>query len=224
MLEKLLLVLHDPSIIPLRLWNKALALRLSLRRNVELKGKVIINGRPLIDIRKGCKLYIGDGVTLNSRNKGYHINMHSPVKLFADRPGAEIRIGDETRIHGTCIHAYQSIVIGKRCMIAANCEILDGNGHDLSFPDVEKRIHSVGSSLPIVIEDDVWIGANSIVLPGVTIGRGSVIAASSVVPKNVPSMVVVGGNPAQVIRDFGMLPQSDSLPADLGVSKPESSR
>ena len=174
----------------------------SLEKNIFIKGNLIIKGRPLIDIHKKSRLYIGYGVTLNSRNKGYHINLHSSVKLFADKPGAEIRIGDKTRIHGTCIHAYETIVIGDNCLIAANCQIFDGNGHDLSFLNIENRINTKGESRPIIIEDSVWISANTIILPGVKIGKGSVITANSVVVKNIPQMVIAGGNPAVVIKRY----------------------
>ena len=155
---------------------------------------------PIIDISNGAEIIIGDEVTINSQNLGYHINMHSPCKLFADRKGAKISIGEKSRIHGTCIHAYTSISIGRHCLIAANCQIIDSSGHDLSFDDVYNRVNTVGDSRPIVIEDAVWIGANSIILPGVTIGKGSVVAAGSVVVKDVPAMSVVAGNPAKVIK------------------------
>lgn len=167
-----------------------------------LSGSIRVSGVPIVDIRSGSKLFIGDGVTLNSRNRGYHINMHSPVKLFADREGAEIRIGSKTRIHGTCVHAYEKITIGNNCLNAANCQIMDGSGHDLSFPNTENRINTTGTTKPISIEDNVWIGANSIILPGVTIGKGSIISANSVVTKSIPPSVVAGGNPAVVIKDF----------------------
>ena len=200
---KLLRVLEDdPRRVPARLWGKARALWLSWQHNVFIDGSVVILGSPLIDIRRGSKLFLGNGVILTSRNRGYHLNIATPVKLFADRDGAEIRIGDETRIAGSCIHAQRSILIGKRCLIAGNCQIVDNNGHDLSFPHVERRLHSEGASAPIVIEDDVWLGANTVVLPGVRIGRGAVIGANSVVSANVPAMVVARGNPAQVVLDY----------------------
>jgi acetyltransferase-like isoleucine patch superfamily enzyme len=203
MLGKLMRVLQDdPARIPVRLWGKWLALRLSWQSNVVLEGKVTLLGVPLIDIRKGSKLILGNGVILTSRNRGYHLNIQAPVKLFADRPGAEIRIGDETRIAGSCIHAQRSITIGKRCLIAGNCQIIDANGHDLSFPNVENRMSTAGWSYPVVIEDDVWIGTNTVVLPGVRIGRGSVIGANSVVSANIPAMVVARGNPAEVVLDY----------------------
>ncbi len=203
MLERAVGILQeDPTRIPARLWGKWRALRLSWQSNVVVEGKVNILGSPLIDIRRGCKLTLGNGVILTSRNRGYHLNLPAPVKLFADRPGAEITIGAETRIAGSCIHAWRSITIGKRCLIAGNCQIVDSNGHDLSFPKVEKRMRTTGSSYPVVIEDDVWLGANTVVLPGVRIGRGSIIGANSVVSTNIPPMVVARGNPAEVAFDF----------------------
>jgi acetyltransferase-like isoleucine patch superfamily enzyme len=203
MLKRIInLIVNKTLSIPAHIWSKLFILWLSRKSNIEIKGDLIVNGKPLIDIRKESTLYVGDGVTLNSRNWGYHINMHSPVKLYADRPGAQIRIGDKTRIHGTCIHACQSILIGRNCLIAANCQIFDGNGHDISFPDVENRINTTGTNKAIVIEDNVWIGANTTILPGVTIGQGSVISVNSVVIKDVPPMVVAGGNPAKIIKDY----------------------
>lgn len=196
------MIVSDPLGFPSHLWTKLYMLRLSKKNNINLNKRLTISGKPILDIREGSSLHIDSGVTLNSKNDGYHINMHSPVKLFADRPGAEIRIGKKTRIHGTCIHAYQSVIIGCNCLIAANCQILDGNGHDMSFASVENRINTTGASKPVVVEDNVWIGANSIVLPGVTIGHGSVISANSVVTKDIPPMVVAGGNPAVVIRNY----------------------
>ena len=175
------------------------------KRGLVLEGAIRLMGVPLIDIRRGATITLGDDVLLRSENRGYHVNMHSPVKLLADHAGAQIYIGAETRIYGSCIHAYERISIGKRCLVAANSEIFDGSGHALSFPDVENRIFTRGGSKPVTIEDYVWIGANSIILPGVTIGRGSVIGAGSVVHRDIPPMVVAAGNPATVVKDCSEL-------------------
>ena len=158
----------------------------------------------MIDIRDGAKIEIADNVTLHSINRGYHINMHSSVKLFAEGENTLLKIGKNTRIYGTCIHAYKYISIGDNCLIAANCQIMEGSGHDLSFPNVEDRVHTTGMDevRPIIIEDNVWICANTVVLPGVRIGNGSVVTANSVVVKDIPPMVVAGGNPATVIKDY----------------------
>jgi len=162
----------------------------------------VIDNKPIIDIHKDAKLLIGDNVTINSNNNGYHINMFAACKLMADKPDAIIEIGDNTRIHGSCIHAHKKITIGKNCLIAANCQIMDGNAHDLSFPDVSNRINTRSDSKEVNIEDNVWLGTGVVVLPGVTIGAGSVISANSVVHKDIPTMVVAGGNPIAIIKRF----------------------
>lgn len=169
-------------------------------KGVEYKDKIKLVGLPMIHIRNGGQIKIGENVTLNSRNHGYHINMHSKVKLLADEFDATITIGSNTRIHGACIHAKNSITIGSRVLIAANSHIIDSSGHDLSLSEPNLRIYSTGQSKPVVIEDDVWICANVFILPGVTIGSGSVIGAGSVVTENIPCNVLAAGNPAKIIK------------------------
>jgi acetyltransferase-like isoleucine patch superfamily enzyme len=174
---------------------------LSKKRGIILKGKLIVNGLPLISSKVGS-ITIHHNVTLNSSNYGYHINMYSPVKLSTSTKDAIIIIGANSRIHGTCIHAYEKITIGKNCLIAANCQIIDTSRHDLSFDNPEKRLIPSAKTKPVEIGDNVWIGANSIILPGVTIGSGSVIAAGSVVTKNIPPYTLAGGNPAKIIKSY----------------------
>jgi acetyltransferase-like isoleucine patch superfamily enzyme len=172
------------------------------KKGVTIKGHIKVRNLPLIKIANGASIIIENNVTLNSRNQGYHLNMHSPVKLYASVPGAEIIIGENSRIHGTCIHSSQKISLGKNCLIAANTQIFDSSGHDTSFPNIENRIHTTGTTKPINIGNNVWIGINCIILPGVSIGDGSVIAAGSIVVKDIPPYVVAGGNPAKVIKNY----------------------
>jgi acetyltransferase-like isoleucine patch superfamily enzyme len=157
---------------------------------------------PSIVVIDGASLEIGNCVILNSDNYGYHANMHSGCKILIDRKGARVVIGDNTRINGACIHSQKEILIGKNCLIAANTQIFDCNGHDLSFPHVNNRVQTMGVAETVVIEDNVWLGLNVVVLPGVTIGYGSVIAANSVVHKSVPPMCLAGGNPLTIIKRF----------------------
>ena len=166
-------------------------------KNVKLNAGFRINKWPLIKVHKKALLVISDGVLFNSSNYSYHINMHSKVKIMCDVEGAQINIGKNTRIHGSCIHAFKRIDIGRDCLIAANCQIFDSNGHN-SLPD--KRKTNNGTAKEIKIGDNVWIGANSIILPGVSIGSNSIIAAGSVVNKSVPSEHIAGGNPAKLIK------------------------
>ena len=187
--------------IKIRLIEIFVRLNCKLNKRIELGENVRFFCAPSIIIKDGGTLKIGDNVTINSDNHGYHVNMYKPCKLLIDRPGGSINIGKNTRIHGSCIHAYEEITIGENCLIAANCQIIDGNGHDLSLQNPENRIHTKGHSNPIIIEDHVWIATNVVVLPGVKIGKGSVITANSVVHKNIPPGVIAGGNPIQVINN-----------------------
>jgi len=171
-------------------------------KNICLGDNVLFKKKPLIQINENASLIIGNNVTINSDNVGYHVNMFAPCKIIADRPHAIIEIGDNTRIHGSCIHAYKKISIGKNCLIAANCQIIDGSGHDTSFSDISNRINTKGNSKEVVIEDNVWLATGVVVLPGVTIGRGSIITANSVVHKDIPPMVIAGGNPINIIKNF----------------------
>ncbi|WP_110954066.1 DapH/DapD/GlmU-related protein [Anaerosinus massiliensis] len=96
--------------------------------------------------------------------------------------------------------------IGKNCLIAANTQIFDCNGHDFCFENPENMIHTFGEKYgahPIIIKDNVWIVLNTIILSGVTIGEGSIVAAGSIVVSDVPSFSLVGGNPAKLIKYFG---------------------
>jgi acetyltransferase-like isoleucine patch superfamily enzyme len=199
--------LSRPWLNPLHMLRKVLnkivyPAMLRMCGGVRVGGSIIIKGWPHLEIDRGATVRIGEGVTLNSSNRGYHVNMHSPVKLYAEGQGTEIIIGAETRIHGTCLHACERIEIGNKCLIAANTQIFDTSGHDISFENVENRLNTQGVTKPVIIEDCVWIGANCLILPGVRIGHGSVIAAGSVVTKTIPPMSLAGGNPARVIQTF----------------------
>ena len=96
-------------------------------------------------------------------------------------------IGDRTEIH-----VAEKVIIGKRCRIAWDCVIMDRNYHGIG--DKEEVIK------PVIIEDDVWLGCRTIILPGVTIGKKSVVAAGTVVTKNILPNTLVAGNPAKEIK------------------------
>ena len=169
-------------------------------RNVILNGKLKIKNRPIVNILNGSSLIIGENVTLNSKNSKYHINMFGPIKIYLDKSKAKIKIGDNTRIHGSCLHAYESIEIGNNCLISSNCQIFDGSGHDTLIEDPAKRINSTGGSKPITIGDNCWIGAKATFLDGSSIGDGCVVAAGAVVTKSFPKNSVIVGVPAKVMK------------------------
>lgn len=107
-------------------------------------------------------------------------------------------IGDDCGMTGAVLVADQSIVIGHRVLVGANAVISDTDFHPLS-PLERRQDISAGASSPITIEDDVFIGMRALILKGVTVGRGAVVGAGSVVTKDVPRGSIVAGNPAKVV-------------------------
>lgn len=79
--------------------------------------------------------------------------------------------------------------------------IIIGENHQFSRLDVPMRLQGYQEYPPVYIDDDVWIGARVIILPGITIGKGSILGAGSVVTKDVPPFSIVAGNPARIIRN-----------------------
>ena len=126
--------------------------------------------------------------------------MFAPVKIYIDKIGAKISIGNNTRIHGSCLHAYKSIEIGSNCLIAANCQIFDGSGHDTYLDDPSKRASTRGVVKPITIGNNCWIGTSTIILPGTILGNNCIVAAGSVLNGEFKDNSLIGGNPGKFIK------------------------
>lgn len=131
----------------------------------------------------------------------FHLGDYSVVESNAciNNAVGDVMIGDHTRIglHNTIIGP---VTIGNHVNLAQGITVTALNHN---FADTEKRIDEQGvSTKPVVIEDDIWIGANAVILPGVSIGRHSVVAAGSVVTKDVPPHSLVAGIPAKIIRQI----------------------
>jgi maltose O-acetyltransferase len=114
--------------------------------------------------------------------------------------GGDMEIGDYSGLGRDCY--VTNARIGNYVMMGPDFLYVAAN-HPFERTDVPMRLQGRSRVEALVIEDDVWIGARVIVLPGVRIGRGAVIGAGSVVTKDVPEYAVVGGNPARVIRYRG---------------------
>ena len=125
-----------------------------------------------------------------------------------DRSDAAISIGSRTYIGRSHIVAGSKISIGDDVVISWGVNIVDHDSHSMQFRlrrnDVQDLLAGTKSwsdikVAPVIIEDGVWIGFNASVLKGVTVGERSIIAAGSVVTKDVPPATVVAGNPAKVL-------------------------
>jgi acetyltransferase-like isoleucine patch superfamily enzyme len=117
----------------------------------------------------------------------------------------DVIIGDRTRV-GLSNTIIGPVNIGNDVRLAQNV-VLSGLNHN--YEEIDSPIHAQGvSTKPITIEDESWLGANVVVLPGVTIGKHSIVAAGSIVTKRVPPYSVVAGNPAIVLKEYNFITKS----------------
>ncbi|MDR2799037.1 MAG: sugar O-acetyltransferase [Bifidobacteriaceae bacterium] len=118
-----------------------------------------------------------------------------PIKVEYPK---RLEIGEKTFVHQGFYHlALGKVTIGKHCFIGPNVHFYTTT-HEIS--DLERRRAAWQYDEPITVGDDVWFGGDVIVCPGVTIENNVVIAAGSVVTKDIPPNVIIGGNPAKIIR------------------------
>lgn len=159
---------------------------------VELGKRCRFYGRMKFKKAHTATIRIGSGCTFRSKPTSNLIGIDRPCIFSALMPEAELTIGPGCGFSGTVIGAFRSIRLGKGIRCGANTLITDSDWHPGDPRSSEPR--------PIVIEDNVWLGAGSTVMKGVTIGRNSVIGAGSVVTKDIPADVIAAGNPCRIIR------------------------
>lgn len=133
--------------------------------------------------------------------RGFSLGKRSVIESFCciNNAVGDVVIGDHTRIGIHCT-VIGPVTIGSHVNLAQGITVTALNHN---FKDTTLRIDEQGiSTNPITIGDDVWIGANAVILPGVTIGKHAVIAAGAVVTKDVPDNCIVGGVPARILKDL----------------------
>lgn len=129
-------------------------------------------------------------------NCGKDVSILSP--FYADY-GIYSSVGEGSFInHGAYLMDGGKITIGSHCFIGPNCGMYTA----IHAYDSQQRNAGIEKALPICIGDDCWIGADVTILPGVHIGKGSVIGAKSVVTKDIPEGVIALGNPCRVLREI----------------------
>ena len=155
-------------------------------------------------------------------NKKYLIigeNCVIQSRFVFEKESGVVRIGNNSFIGGSTLICIDEIEIGNDVLISWGCTIIDNDAHSLHWEHRKRDVmewkkgideNHTGkyknwdnvTSARIKIGDRVWVGFNSIILKGVTIGEGAVIGAGSVVTKDIPAYVVVAGNPARVIKEL----------------------
>ena len=161
-------------------------------------------GLPIISKAPNSKIVIGDRVVLCSDSRYTALGVNHPVILRTLREGAELKIGDDSGLSGSSICAAINVTIGKNALIGANVLLFDTDFHAKS--PINRRHCGDQDKIaakPLIVDENVFIGANSIITKGVNIGRNSIVGAGSVVVKAVAESKIVAGNPAKEIGDVG---------------------
>ena len=161
---------------------------------------LIFLGKPILNFSKGSFIKIGDNFICAS-GKEYAIDCY-PASKISTSNDSKLIIGNNSGITNTIIQCHHYIEIGNYVNIGAGCLIMDTNFHSTDWHDRRYRKKDVqcASKAPIIIEDFVFICARSIISKGVRIGEKSIIAAGSVVVKDIPKGEIWGGNPAKFIK------------------------
>ncbi len=151
---------------------------LKMAKGVLIRGSISVEGDVQIAIAPGCRL-------------------GKELKIFGS---GKVSIGRNCSLNGSWIGCDNSITIGDDCLIS-DCYLLDTDYHNL-HPRLRHAPAGPKVTAPVVIERNVWIGANSTVMKGVTVGQDSVVGLGSVIRKSLPAGVVAIGNPQQIVKRF----------------------
>ncbi len=160
-------------------------------------------GTPIVSLAASSSILIGERCSLISNSQYTALGLNHRIVLRTLSANAAISIGNDTGISGASICAGIEISIGQRCLIGANAIIVDTDFHPIDPGNRRYSIDGVYTTArPVIIEDNVFIGANAMVLKGVRIGQNSVVGAGAIVTSEVPQNSIVAGNPAQIIGDL----------------------
>jgi acetyltransferase-like isoleucine patch superfamily enzyme len=184
-LRGLRLVLADPG-------DAARTARALVRGRIDLRSCGEVGLRPRVYGR--CKVTGGSGIRIGERLLMLGETVRGELTTHS---GGRLEIGDRVFInYGCSISAHTLVRIGDLCNIGQYAILLDCDYHN------PRHDGGHGEPAPVVLEDGVWLAARVTVLKGVTIGRGSIVAAGSVVTKDVPPGVIAAGVPARVVREL----------------------
>jgi acetyltransferase-like isoleucine patch superfamily enzyme len=167
--------------------------------NVIIGKNNLIYGKLLLEIDRQSDVNLGNNNIFRSSTKSNFVGVYKPVS-FSVSKNAKLSVGNNCGFSGTSIFASKGIEIGDYCNFGGNTSIWDTDFHPLEFQS--RRIHDKSkiNNSPIIIGNDVFVGANSIILKGVKIGDRVIIGAGSVVTKNIPADEIWAGNPAKYIK------------------------
>lgn len=164
-------------------------------RRASVHPSVMMRGRPIFRCVKGATLILREGVRINSSPASNPVIGRSRSALCAISPGAVLDVGPGVGMSGVCLCAAQSLIIGQDTIIGADALITDTDFH-LPLLGWKWSNDALAASKPVVIGCGCFIGARAIILKGVTLGDGAVVAAGALVTRDVPANHLAIGNPA----------------------------
>ncbi len=148
------------------------------------------------------RIAIGNHLHMVSSSSRSAITLFSRSSLTAFA-GAQIEIGNGVGLNGTTVTSKKRIQIGDRTMVAPNVIIVDSDFHAPWPPEARWTSSTADTDREVVIGKNVWIGMNTVILKGSTIGDNTIIGACSLVTGDIPANVIAGGSPAKVLRPLG---------------------
>lgn len=166
-------------------------------------GFVTLHGRPIIHKEPGSMIRMGKGVVLVSDSEMNMAGINHPVIIATYSKDAEIVLEDHVGMSGVSINCVSQCIFKEGVMLGANVNVWDTDFHPVD-PMQRLRQTSIleAETAPIILEKNVWIGANTTILKGVTIGENTVVGAMSLVNRNLPANTLCVGNPAQKVKDI----------------------
>ena len=165
-------------------------------------GAISAFGRPIIIVCPGSSIQLGSGAMLISKSFATVLGVNHPVVLRTLLTGAKIAIGKRVGISGGSICAAHLVDIGEDTLLGANVTVADTDFHSTNPYHRSGHSGAIVCTRDVVIGKRVFIGTNSIVLKGTTIGDNSVIGVGSVITGQIPENVVAAGNPCRLLRHF----------------------
>lgn len=162
--------------------------------------KIIFKGWAVIHSFKGSAIHIGEHTAIFSSFSSNMLGLYQRTIIVA-RYGGVINIGKHCGISGSTIYSWKSIEIGNYTRIGANCKIIDNDFHPIQLKyRHEGQNKDYTERAPIIIGNDCFIGMNSIILKGTTLGNNVIVGAGSVVHGSFPDNCIIAGNPAKIVK------------------------
>jgi len=165
---------------------------------VQMLGKVVFHGRPLLSVAPGSEFVMEGENTLASATRANPLGNFQPCVLRTLAPGAVLRLGRGVAMSGSVVCAARSIEIGEGTILGSGAMIIDNDFHE-PLGEFGWSPNACSTARPVRIGRGCFIGARAIVLKGVTIGDRAVVGAGAVVSKDVPAGMLAIGNPARVV-------------------------